>query len=463
VPRTSVWSLLPTLGLLIGVALLAPRRAAYANGRFPAAQHVVIGPGASSDVIALRVTFGLILSTDGGRTFRWMCEEGLYVPFVPRLEFDPPIELSARRAVVFGYEIGIRYLTDTCKAEDVREVRSRSFSDLTSDPTGRILYAVEDTEGMPGAVYRGDGDNDTPTFARQGSGVRGVRFDTIEVAPSNPMRLYLSARSIPDELPSLYRSDDGGVTLTPLPRMGELADSLWVSGVDPRDPDTLYVRAARGLDTELRRSRDGGRTFQRVLTLPEPMLGFALSDDGRTVWVGSASGGLLRSEDGGDTFRVVHRLPIMCLRQHAGALYACSEWTLQGFILGRSRDRGDTFEPVLQVTDEARFLGPGTCASPSEGAMICAERWPAFRRSLVDAEQFLNDDGGVAPSFRDAGRRDATVRDGASDATAGIDAGPPTAPADPCGCRVPGAGTQRAPAIWGAALLALFAARRRRR
>ena len=95
--------------------------------------------------------------------------------------------------------------------------------------------------------------------------------------------------------------------------------------------------------------------------------------------------------------------------------------------------------------------------------MICAERWPAFRRSLVDAEQFLNDDGGVAPSFRDAGRRDAAVRDGAIDATTGIDAGPPTAPADPCGCRVPGAGTQRAPTIWGAALLALFAARRRRR
>lgn len=131
-----------------------------------------------------------------------------------------------------------------------------------------------------------------------------------------------------------------------------------MSGVDPRDPDTLFVRAPRGLDTELRRSRDGGRTFQRVLTLPEPMLGFALSDDGSTVWVGSASGGLLRADDGDDTFRLVHRLPVLCLRQHAGALYACSEWAAQGFMLGRSRDRGDTFEPVLRMNDDANFVGP---------------------------------------------------------------------------------------------------------
>jgi len=126
---------------------------------------VVIGPGASSDVIAMRVTFGVLRSTDGGRTFRWMCEEGLYSPFVPRGKFDPPIVLAARRAVVFGYEVGMRYLDDTCTTKDVREARSRSFGDLTSDPTGRTLYAVEDTEGTPGAVYRGDGE--TMAFARQ--------------------------------------------------------------------------------------------------------------------------------------------------------------------------------------------------------------------------------------------------------------------------------------------------------
>lgn len=430
--------------MAIALASLLATGTPSANGRFPTAQHVVIGPGASSDVVAMRVTFGVLLSTDGGGTFHWFCEEGMFYPFVPALNFDPPVEIAARGDVVFGYEEGIRYSADACGTGEVRVASRHSFSDLTSDPSGRILYAIEAGSGVPNAVYRGDGM--TLEFTRVGAGVTGVYFDTIEVAPSNPRRLYLTGRD--DTFRSVFfRSDDGGETLALVAPDGDAApaDSLWVSGVDPRDPDTLYVRAAVGLGTELRRSRDGGRTFRRVAATAGQMLGFAMSDDGRTLWFGSIEGGLQRSDDGGESFRPVNRVPILCLRQHQGVLWACSDWVNQPFALGRSRDRGATFEPALRFSDFNQFRGPPACATRSEGAAVCVERWSVFQRMFANPG---GADGGTAPP-RDAGSRDASM-DVASPVDAALDAPPldasrrdagaSTPPSSACNCTVPGPG-----------------------
>ncbi len=434
---------------------------ARANGRFPTAQHVVVGPGPASDVIALRTTFGVLLSRDGGRTFGWLCEEGMYFPLVPSINFDAPIELSASGSVVFGFEDGIRHTADACGATDVAGTTGHVFIDLTSDPAGRVLYAIEGAAGVANAVYRGDGE--TFAFTRQGAGLRNVLFDTIEVAPSDPTRLYVTGRDTETFAPIFYRSDDSGATLTPVTPDAGAADSLWVSGVDPTAPDTLYVRAAMGLGTELRRSRDGGRSFRRVATTPDPMLGFAISDDGRTIWVGSIEAGLLRSDDGGDSFHQVNRVPVLCLRQHAGVLWACSDWVNQPFALGRSRDRGESFEPVLHFSNFDQFVGPPRCATRSEGADVCVERWPMLQRSLEAPEP----DAGVTPP-PDGGRRDAGAdvprdapapsADGALDATP--DAGAPPPGNGTCNCDAVGASAPgRSVAL---AAVALAAALRRR-
>ena len=458
------------LGWIFLAALFCVPRVPSANGRFPQAQQVVIGPGPRSDVIALRVTFGLILSTDGGRTFRWLCEEGMYFPDVPRNDYDPGVEVDARGAVVFSYASGIRHSSDGCESVDVPGTPRRNFMDLTSDPTGRTLYAVEATDGMRPAVWRIDGM--TRESVRSEVSVPELQFfDTIEVAPSNPRRLYVSARAGVDFQPVFYRSDDGGMTLTRVVPDTTEADSFWVSGVDPRDPNTLYVRAAMGLGTELRRSRDGGRSFQRVASIPDPMLGFALSDDGRTIWIGGITSGLLRSDDGGDSFSPVNRLPVLCLRQHAGVLWACSEWIAQPFVLGRSRDRGATFEPMVTFTNFSRFQGPPVCGARSKGAEICVERWPIFQREITDGDLLF--DAGVIARPDGAVRRDAgsdapPTRDGGLDAGA-MDATPPrdggivTAPREACNCTAPGQSGRPRWLATLAAITALAFVRRRAR
>lgn len=449
-----------TRAVALVLALSVCPAAARGNGRFPAAQHVVVGPGTASRIVALRTTFGMALSTDGGRTFAWMCEEGMYFPFVPAMNFDAPIEVASRGAVVFGYEAGLRYTADGCKADDVRVGAMHAFSDLTADPTGRVVYAIQADDGVANAVYRGDGDS--MDFTRLGAGVRDVLFDTIEVAPSDTRRLYLTGRATDAFVPLLYRSDDGGATLARVTTDMAPADSYWVSAVDPRDPDVLYMRAAVGFGTELRRSRDAGRTFQRIAATRDPMLGFAMSDDGRTLWYGSIAEGVFRSDDGGESFGMVARLPVICLRQHAGVLWACSDW-INRFALGRSMDGGATFEPVLRFNDPSVFVGPPRCDVRSEGADICVERWPAMQRSLADTNR---GDAGVSA---DAGRRDAAT-DAPGDATsggrsdAGMDATPDAASFAPtpgsCGCvtRRP----EQPGALWAVLVATVLRVRRRR-
>jgi hypothetical protein len=58
------------------VAFWCASRLASANGRFPAANQLVVDPG-DAEHLLLRATYGLLSSHDGGRTFAWICEDVL--------------------------------------------------------------------------------------------------------------------------------------------------------------------------------------------------------------------------------------------------------------------------------------------------------------------------------------------------------------------------------------------------
>lgn len=413
---------------------------AGANGRFPTAQDVVVGPGARSDVIVLRTTFGLVVSRDAGATFHWMCEAQIYRPLFLTGEVDPSIAVAADGSVVFGFPQGINVSPDGCRIS--RDVASQDHyvADLTTDPSGERLFAIESDPGMANHVLRADARG--LRFERLGAGVAGVTFTNLDVAASRPGRLYASGFDAATRAPRIFRSDDDGATLVPLsPDLGP-ADDAWLSGVDPTDPDVLYVRSYMGgTNTALLRSADGGAHFTRVASTRGSMLGFALSDDGRTVWIGSREGGLLRSDDRGLSFAPVSDLPTLCLRQHAGVLWACTDWTLRPYALGRSRDGGRTFERVLAWED---IRGAFTCDPSLMGPKVCGWQWPGVQDQL----RRVADAGGVvkeSPPAVDAGGR--------ADAGAGAAGGR--------GCSA--ASLPPGPGAAGAGALGLLAAGLRRR
>ena len=65
----------PALLLAIVALALTPAQAARANGAFPQAGQILL-PADCPDALVLGTNFGLVVSEDAGRTWRWACEHG---------------------------------------------------------------------------------------------------------------------------------------------------------------------------------------------------------------------------------------------------------------------------------------------------------------------------------------------------------------------------------------------------
>lgn len=437
----------------VALALVTLPTAALANGRFPTAQMVQLSTGPHPARIVLRTTFGVLLGEDDGRRWSWMCEDAFNYgrPDV----WDPPVALGSPGAdgvpLLLGIPTGLRRTTDNCQPSAVGEVGGDYTADISATEDGRTVHWVGSFQeaGSTALVNRVRASSDGGrTFRTVYEGARGVLFLTMEAAPSNPRRVYLTARGENPPRDLLYRSDDGGETLREMPLDLQGGSEGWISGVDPTNADVLYLRSfednPRGREpgaTRLLRSTDGGVSFTEVTRTTGPMRGFAVSGDGRTLWVGGPDDGLLRSVDGG-AFERVSGAQVQCLRWHAGALYVCGNHVIDGFNLARSEDGGRTMVPLV---DFRSLSAPTGCATGTPVRDQCLPTWTNVRMGF-----------GALP---DAGADAGSGRDG------GMDGGAVTPPiVDDRGCAVSAAGGRTRGSGWLAALvLGLLGLRRRRR
>jgi photosystem II stability/assembly factor-like uncharacterized protein len=151
-------------------------------------------------------------------------------------------------------------------------------------------------------------------------------ISAIAVAASDSAVVYAGTGTSPDTgattgLPAgLFRSDDAGATW----RSAGLAGAQRIAriAIDPSDPDRVFVAAdadaaASDADRGVLRSRDGGRSFERVLRddrgaldvqhdPSDPDVLYAVLSAGSPIRAGDAAAGangvLFRSADGGSTW-----------------------------------------------------------------------------------------------------------------------------------------------------------------
>ncbi len=271
--------------------------------------------------------------------------------------------------------------------------RTRAVAGVPGHPA--VLYIGQ----VNGGVWKSQdyGRTWVPIFDNQPTQSVGA----IAVAPSNPEIIYVASGeglhrpdlSVGD---GIYKSSDGGKSWTHLGlREGQQIPALIV---DPRDPNRLFAAVlghpyGPSAERGIYRSRDGGRTWEKVLAKDENTGGSDLAMDPANpdvlyaaMWevregpwednnlFQGTGGGLFKSSDGGNTWRqLTNGLPknltqinIAVAPSRPQRLYAVVGTTEKGEYasgagLGvfRSDDGGETWQRATTDPRPAMRIGGG--------------------------------------------------------------------------------------------------------
>jgi len=192
--------------------------------------------------------------------------------------------------------------------------------------------------------------------------ISGVAID-----PNHPQTVYAAAGR-------LYRSDDAGGTWHAL-RLNVDEPFVGTPALTPADASLALVRVSGPSGARVLESHDGGRSWSALaLHLPRyegPQVAIDPRDP-RTFYIGSTSRGLLKSSDGGSSWRAVHPARVISFAlDPAGTLYLLSDTGLF-----KSTDGGSSWSALpLELRDEeaawSLWAGPrGTVYTATPGRLL---------------------------------------------------------------------------------------------
>lgn len=185
----------------LAAALAGLPRVAQANGRLPATSSITFRQGHDADVVA-GLTFGLVISHDGGKTWAWMCDDAIGInggPYDPTYAYSPTDTLFATTLA------GLVAMRDGCTFGPTTEGKSFVTTDALG-PDGALYFGAAQTADAAHGIaadfniYRSADDDATPpTGTKPGDPADvNVYWVSILVAPSDKRTVYVSGfRYIP--------------------------------------------------------------------------------------------------------------------------------------------------------------------------------------------------------------------------------------------------------------------------
>lgn len=378
----------------LALATLVLTGPARANGRFPAASQLVVDPTDASHLV-VRTTFGTLHSADAGRHFGWVCEQsvgygGVEDPMLGVLAggtmvagvFDG-LSVSRDRGCDWKFEGGVladQYVTDVVVQKD--------------DPTRALVVTSSGVDG--GFDTRLVETTDSGASWHQAGVALGADFLalTVEVAKSDPRRVYVSGLVGSPQQGFVARSDDRGATWTRLPIDLQGAAGAYLAAVDPANPDRVYARLDGDPGDQLVVSDDGAATWRSVHTSRSDMLGFALSPDGAKVAIGGPKDGVLLASSASLAFAAQSEVGATCLTWTEAGLYGCAIEGIDRFTIGLSSDDGKSWTPIHHLTDTC----PLACSAGTSTAVQCAESvWGATQQTLGQDPAACTGGGAATP------------------------------------------------------------------
>ncbi|HEY3494423.1 MAG TPA: hypothetical protein VGK73_07050 [Polyangiaceae bacterium] len=345
-----------------------------ANGVFPAVSQIVTEPG-EPDHVFLRSTFGLVVSSDRGASWDWICESAAgYV------DIEPAMTVLEGGRVILGLPRGIsRSSANACDFAPAAGIDANvvDVSRVTGDPERVVALSVTDVDSQ---VWESTDAGET--FAPLGEPLLDFRATTLDVPATEHGWIYVSGFagvSSGTGEGRLLRSEDRGLAWQSfgVPETTS-ARRPYIAAVDPEHAATVYVRT-EGLPGLLFVTRDGGETLEEVLRLKVPIQGFALSPDGKSVLATNVYDGAFRADVDSLVFEKVACRGPSCLSWTESGLFGCGDDTPDGFIIGASEDEGATFERVI---DLSCIRGPLACESSTLVGGECPLYWPAIQTQL---------------------------------------------------------------------------------
>lgn len=387
---------------------------AHANGRFPASNQIVVTPH-DPDLILVRVTFGLLVSRDHGKSFGWVCEPAIGYTGVE----DPMYTVTPSKHFVGSTFDGIAISRDQgctwskAKGDGDESFAAKVFTDLAADPrNGKRLVVYSSS-------YERQSDAGETYFANEvwESKDEGLTFQllqprgfsplllgsTIDLTATDPERIYITAHDTGKPISAfLLTSKNHGRTWEEMRIPLEGAEhSVFIAAVDPTNAERVYLRTSTAGDEPTRLlMRDvspggGGAPRLRVLhSAAGALLGFALSSDGKKIYIGGPRDGLKVAETNDFIFHQRSTIQVQCLTLSPDGVWACSN-EQTGFIAGLSKDDGVTFESRVRFCD---IRGPLNCSAGTSTVDKCTSQWPLQKSTLGCDRQSIADGGSAKKS-----------------------------------------------------------------
>jgi MYXO-CTERM domain-containing protein len=383
--------------------------AAFANGRYPSAQLLLLDPS-DPNRLWLRATYGLLTSADRGCTWYRICEAA---PDYLGTE-DPMFGVMADGTVIGATFRGMPTTRDHgCSWSKQTGVRGYVV-DLAVQPSDARRAIAMVSSGMPSGGFLNqiwrttDAAMNWEKLGQVGTVPSAGDLDpkllllTLDAAPSLPSRIYVTANRTTESDASalisqgvLLRSDDDGVTWTERPITGAAGGfDPYLSVIHPTDPNRLYVRL-RGpnsspdfVDNRVVYSADGGATWQQIFQSRADILGFALSPDGSRLLLGLGDSrdldmsrpvdpevlGIYAASTQNHQFLRTRAGHIGCLTWSPDGVYFCAtEYPIDrspGFELGLTTDEGVT---ATKVMHRASIEGMVQCPTGATATWLCEQ------------------------------------------------------------------------------------------
>src|SRR6202035_3351470 len=240
-----------------------------------------------------------------------------YAQHIPRIRIHPK-NPDLVYAAVLGHAFGPNDTRGVYRSKDGGKSWERVLFvskdagavDLVLDPGNpRILYASTwrvrrspsgfDSGGPGSGLWKSTdgGDHWTDLSRNEGMPKGPLGRIGIAVSPSDTQNVYAIVEA---EEGGVFRSKDGGLTWARVNESRDLRQRAWYYTriyADPKDTDKVYV-----VNVQFWRSKDGGRTFQRIGVLHGDNHDLWIAPDDPLRMIESNDGGAMVSTDGGATW-----------------------------------------------------------------------------------------------------------------------------------------------------------------